>query len=153
MNNGTQLSLGTSSISVLLVDDVPSVTHGLRMCLALELDMTVVGEAYDGRSALVLAAEKHPDVVVMDLDMPGMDGAAATAALLSGGAHCSVVILSIHDDTASKARSLKAGAVAFVEKSAGVAKLLAAIRDAAPKGTPKSTGSSSGSSTLHPRLV
>ena len=133
MHSKTPLSPDMSNIRVLLVDDVPSVTQGLRMCLALEPDMEVVGEAYDGHRALALTAETHPDVVVMDLDMPGMDGAAVTAALASEGEQCAVVMLSMHDDRVSRARSLQAGAVAFVEKSAGVAKLLEAIRSAAAR--------------------
>jgi CheY-like chemotaxis protein len=68
-------------IRLLLVDDQPAVRRGLRMRLALEADFLVAGEAEDGVSALALMSELHPDVVVMDAQMPRMDGIIATVAL------------------------------------------------------------------------
>jgi DNA-binding NarL/FixJ family response regulator len=118
-------------ISVLLVDDQAKVRQGLRMRLAMEADLSVLGEAADGHSALALALELRPDVVVMDLEMPGMDGITATAAL---GARCpgtAVVILSMHADQTTRLRALEAGAAAFVEKRASGPALLEAIRRAA----------------------
>lgn len=116
--------------TVLLVDDRAAVRRGLRMRLALEPDLAVVGEASDGAAALALVPMVRPDVVVMDVAMPGMDGSAAVAAMRALAPRTAVVVLSIHDDATTRARALAAGATAFVEKRAGEAALLAAIRDA-----------------------
>ena len=100
------------------------------MALGLEPDMAVVGEAANGQGVLDLAATTNPDVVVMDLVMPGMDGIDAASALLATAARCRVVILSMYGDAASRRRAFAAGVAAFVEKSAGLDPLLAAIRGA-----------------------
>lgn len=118
-------------ITLILVDDQAAVRQGLRMRLQLEPDLKVVGEAGDGHAALALASVKHPDVVLVDLEMPGMDGIATTLALRSAAANSAVVVLSIHHDVAHRARALSAGASAFVEKTGGIEPLLAAIRQAA----------------------
>jgi DNA-binding NarL/FixJ family response regulator len=123
-------------IRLLLVDDQPGTRRGLRMRLELEPDVTVVGEAADGAAALRLAGELNPDVVVMDVAMPIMDGITATKALrrspLSGS--CAVVILSLYDDAVTQARAREAGAVAFVGKHRMDEPLLTAIREAAGSG-------------------
>jgi DNA-binding NarL/FixJ family response regulator len=103
------------------------------MRLALEPDVTVVGEAEDGARALDLVSELHPDVVVMDLEMPGMDGMTATAALHAVNTNPPVVILSLYDDAETRKQALNAGAVDFVGKSEAGQALLAAIRQAAPQ--------------------
>ena len=118
-------------IRVLLVDDQPTVRQGLRMRLALEPDVSVVGEADDGEAALKLATDLRPDVVVMDLVMPGMDGLAATAALHGLAPGSAVVVLSLYDDAAMRQRALDAGAVGFVGKCEAAEALPAAIRHAA----------------------
>jgi DNA-binding NarL/FixJ family response regulator len=118
-------------IRLLVADDDSVVRKGLRMALGLEPDMIVVGEAANGQALLDLAATTRPDVIVMDLAMPGMDGAATTVALRASAARCRVVMLSIHEDDASRRRALAAGAAAFVEKGNGLEPLLEAIRDAA----------------------
>src|SRR5437763_16909226 len=89
---------GAGMIRVVLVDDQPLVRQGLRMRLALEPDISVVGEAGDGATALSLAQDGSPDVVVMDVAMPGMDGIAATAALRRLAPRIAVVIHTLHDD-------------------------------------------------------
>jgi DNA-binding NarL/FixJ family response regulator len=119
-------------IRILLVDDQPSVRRGLRMRLALEPDVTVVGEADDGAQALDLVSQLHPDVVVMDLEMPGMDGMTATAALHSSSTGPPVVILSLYDDAETRRQALDAGAAGFVGKCEAGQALLTAIRQAAP---------------------
>jgi DNA-binding NarL/FixJ family response regulator len=101
------------------------------MVLALEPDMLVVGEAASGQGVLDLAANANPDVIIMDLAMPGMDGIAATSALLAMAADWRVVMLSVYGDTASRKRALAAGVAAYVAKGAGMDLLLAAIRRAA----------------------
>jgi DNA-binding NarL/FixJ family response regulator len=118
-------------IRLLLVDDQPAVRRGLGMRLHMEPDIQVVGEASTGREALSLAQELAPDVVLMDVEMPEMDGIEATAALRKAVSQSAVVILSIHDDVYTRNRARAAGAVAFVEKRGPTDTLLAAIRQAA----------------------
>jgi DNA-binding NarL/FixJ family response regulator len=115
-------------IRILLVDDKPTVLRGLRLRLGLEEDFEVVGEALNGVAAVALAQELKPDVVVMDVGMPQMDGIAAIKRVLPG---TPVVVLSIHDDANTKARALEAGAAAYVEKRVLSDRLSAAIRAAA----------------------
>ncbi len=118
-------------IRVLLVDDQAVVRRGLRVRFHLEPDLEVVGEASTGREALILAQTLTPDVVLMDIEIPGMDGIEATAALRRVVPQSAVVILSIHDDAQTRGRAQAAGAVAFVEKRGGTDRLLSAIRQAA----------------------
>ena len=118
-------------IRVLLVDDQAVVRRALRGRLHLEPDLEVVGEASSGSEALTLARELTPDVVLMDIEMPGMDGITATVALLRMVPKTRVVILSIQDDAQTRERALAAGAVAFVEKRGSTDALLSAIRQAA----------------------
>ncbi len=118
-------------IRVLLVDDQAVVRRGLRVLFHLEPDLEVVGEASTGSEALALAQTLTPDVVLMDIEMPGMDGIEATAALRRAVSQSVVVILSISDDAQTRARAQAAGAVAFVEKRGATETLLSAIRQAA----------------------
>jgi DNA-binding NarL/FixJ family response regulator len=115
-------------ISVLLVDDQVAVRQGLRMRLGLEPDLVVIGEAEDGQTAIDLASARSPDVIVLDLEMPRMDGIATAQALRAVAPEGAVIILSIHSDITSRRRALAAGAVEYVEKDAGIEPLLAAIR-------------------------
>jgi DNA-binding NarL/FixJ family response regulator len=118
-------------IKILLVDDEPAVRAVLRMRLELEPDIIVVGEARDGAQALELAQIIAPDVALIDVKMPGMDGITATERLAELVPSVSVVILSIHDDARTRAQAQAAGAKAFVEKQGQVKELLGAIRRAA----------------------
>jgi DNA-binding NarL/FixJ family response regulator len=118
-------------IRVLLVDDQPVVRRGLRGRFQLEPDMQIVGEASTGREALTLAQTLSPDVVLLDIEMPGMDGIEVTAALRVVVPQSAVVILSIHSDRQTRMRAQAAGVVAFVEKRGITETLLAAIRQAA----------------------
>ncbi len=115
-------------IRVLLVDDQPTVLQGLRMRLGLEPDLSVVGEAEDGQTAIDLVSVLSPEVIVLDLEMPGMDGIATAQALRTIAPEGVVIILSIHGDIAARRRALAVGAMEFVEKNAGIEPLLAAIR-------------------------
>jgi DNA-binding NarL/FixJ family response regulator len=101
------------------------------MRLELEPDVIVIGEAADGAAALALAETLCPDVIIMDIEMPGMDGISATRALRERGPCAKVVILSLYDDNATQAKAHEAGAVAFVAKHRMEEPLLAAIRAAA----------------------
>ena len=120
-----------SMIRVLLVDDQPVVRRGLRVRFQLEPDMQVIGEASTGSEALTLAQILTPDVVLMDIEMPDMDGIEATVALRTVVPQSIVVILSIHTDRQTRMRAQAAGAVAFVEKRGTTDTLLSAIRQAA----------------------
>jgi DNA-binding NarL/FixJ family response regulator len=105
------------------------------MRLVLEPDLLVVGEASNGKEALALGQILSPDVVLMDIEMPEMDGITATAALHAAVPQSVVIMLSIHDDAVTRAKAQAAGAVAFVEKCGTTEMLLAAIRRAAQQTT------------------
>ena len=117
-------------IKVLLVDDQPMVTRGLRMQISLEKDVNVVGDAHTGSEALRLVESLQPDVVVMDVEMPGMDGVAATAALHKRHPGLPVILLTIHDDRNTRARAQAAGVSDFIVKTGNQGALLQAIRRA-----------------------
>ena len=120
-----------SPIHVLLVDDQPAVRRGLRLRLGLEPDLRVIGDAQDGQEALELAGALSPHVVVMDVAMPGLDGLMAASALRSVAPHSRVVILTLHDDLATRRRATSVGVSAFVAKHEPPEVLVAAIRQAA----------------------
>jgi DNA-binding NarL/FixJ family response regulator len=119
------------TIKLLLVDDQPLVRRGLRMSLALEEDFQIDGEAGDGREALALAQALAPDVVLMDVAMPKMDGLTAAQAIKSSMPKTAVIILSLYDDASTRERAVQADAFAFVPKHAPLEELIAAIRQAA----------------------
>ncbi len=118
-------------IRVMLADDEAAVRRGLKMRLKLVPDIQVVGEAGNGEEATRLAQELKPDVVVMDVSMPRLDGIQATEALRKLIPSIAVVILTLHADKATQARAEAAGAVAFLAKGGNEQSLIAAIRQAA----------------------
>ncbi|MEV6924818.1 response regulator transcription factor [Dactylosporangium sp. NPDC051485] len=118
-------------ITVLLVDDHPVVRDGLRGMLQAEPDLTIVGEAGSGDEAVVAARAHRPDVVLMDLRMPGLDGAGATGRILAGQPSTKVVVLTTYDTDADILRAVEAGACGYLLKDATRAELTAAIRAAA----------------------
>lgn len=118
-------------IHILLVDEVASVRQGVRMRLALEPDLVVVGEAGDSAEALQLVAKLQPDVVVTGIRFPELDGIAMTARLRHDFPNCAVVILSLYDDAFNRERALQAGAAFFVSKQESDTVLVEAIRLAA----------------------
>ena len=126
-----KLAIGAEMIRLLIVDDQPAVRKGLHIRLAAESDLSVIGEAADGEAALDLAQSLCPDVVLMDVQMPHMDGIAAASALHTLCPRTSVIMLSIHDDARTRARAEDAGAVAFVAKSVPPDMLLETIRQVA----------------------
>ncbi len=114
--------------NVLLVDDHPVFRKGLRLLLEDESDFRVIGEAGDGSEALELAGQSDPDVVVMDISMPGMDGIQATQGILSEAPHTKVIALSIHSDKAFVEGMLLAGASGYILKESAPEDIVDGIR-------------------------
>lgn len=117
---------GETMITLLLVEDEPLVRQGLRTLLERDAEIAVVGEASDGPEAIALAQALQPDVLLMDISLPTMDGITAAAALRAAVPHSVVVFLSLYDDAATRAAA--AGGSAFVGKHEGVGALRSAIR-------------------------
>jgi DNA-binding NarL/FixJ family response regulator len=103
-------------INLLLVDDMRCVRDTLKTWLSLEPDLNIVGEAEDGSTAVALTQELHPDVVVMDVKMPHMDGIEATTTLGKLGSSSKVVLISLYDEPEMRTQSQAAGAAAFIPK-------------------------------------
>lgn len=122
---------GGSEIRVLLVDDQPLIRMGFRMVLDAEPDIAVVGEADDGAAGTVLAADLQPDVVIMDIRMPGMDGIEATSLIVRECRATRVIILTTFDLDEYAFAGLRAGASGFLLKNARPAELTQAIRTVA----------------------
>jgi DNA-binding NarL/FixJ family response regulator len=118
-------------IRVLLVDDQSLLRMGFRLILEAEPDIEVAGEAADGATGVTMAAALHPDVVLMDVRMPGLDGIAATASITAAGAGSKVLILTTFDLDQYVFAGLKAGASGFLLKDAPPAELLSAVRTVA----------------------
>jgi DNA-binding NarL/FixJ family response regulator len=118
-------------IRVLLVDDQSLLRMGFRLILEAELDIEVVGEAADGASGVSMTAALQPDVVLMDVRMPGMDGIQATASIIAADPASKVLILTTFDLDQYVFAGLKAGASGFMLKDAPPAELLTAIRTVA----------------------
>ena len=116
------------TIRVLLVDDQPLVRAGLRMLIDQTPDIEVVGEAGTGAEAVQLARDTDPDVVVMDIRMPGMDGIEATRMITAGDTHARVLVLTTFDDDDYVYGALRAGASGFLVKDMALEDILTAIR-------------------------
>jgi NarL family two-component system response regulator YdfI len=117
-------------IRVLIADDHLVVREGLQLILGLEADMEVVGEATDGETAVRLAGELQPDVVLMDLRMPGMGGLEAIEQILAQWPQMAIVILTTYNEDALMLRGLQAGARGFLLKDTGREALFHTIRAA-----------------------
>jgi DNA-binding NarL/FixJ family response regulator len=112
---------------VLIVDDSPQVRRELRTLLPLAGDLEVVGEAADGAEALRLAEALRPDVILLDLQMPVLDGYAAARRITDRWPACRVVALTVHDDEAARHKASQAGVDAFLVKGSPLDILVAAI--------------------------
>lgn len=118
-------------ITVLLVDDHSLVRRGFRRMLEDEADMKVVGEAGNGEDSIKLAKELHPQVVVMDCALPGINGLQATRQILEDSPHTAVLMLSMHTEDTWVRQAIEAGAKGYVLKNALDLELGAAIRKVA----------------------
>nr|PZN51103.1 MAG: DNA-binding response regulator [Chloroflexota bacterium] len=119
------------SIRILIADDHAVVRQGLRMFLTLDSDLEVVGEAVDGQQALQLARELHPDVVLMDLLMPVMDGIQATSTLKQTMPDIEVIALTSVLEDSSVVSAIRAGAIGYLLKDTEADELIRAIKAAA----------------------
>ena len=130
------------TVRVLLVDDHRLVRAGLESLLATAGDLAVVGSAADGAEAVALARETSPDVVLMDLSMPGMDGVEATRAIAAAHPDVQIVVLTSFSDRERILDAIDAGAVGYLLKDAEPEELLRGVRAAAR-----------GESPLHPKVA
>jgi len=118
-------------ISVLIADDHPMVREGLRAVLAAAEDMRLAGEAINGTEAVALTSELHPDVVLMDLQMPQLHGIDATRQIVTGRPGTAVLVLTMFDNDDMVFAAVAAGAVGYLLKGADGADIVTAIRSAA----------------------
>ncbi len=124
------------SISVLIVDDHPIIRNGLADLLGTQPDIQLLGAVPDGVEAVRLAGETHPDVVLMDLSMPGIDGVEATRQLVATAPNSKVVILTSFSEAQRITAAVQAGAVGYLLKDAEPEALLAGVRSAAAGDAP-----------------
>lgn len=129
-------------IRILVADDHPLVLQGLRAIISIADDVTVVAEASNGRDAVLQAIEHHPDVAVIDLDMPELHGIEATKQIRAESPSTAVIVLTMFDDDHSVIAALQAGAAGYLLKGADGDHVLTAIRAAA-----------AGTSVLSPQLI
>ncbi len=116
------------AVSILLVDDQRLMREGLRTLLELEPGLTVAGEVSNGQEALDAYASQHPDVVLMDVRMPVMDGVEATRRLVARDPQARVIILTTFDDDEYVFEGLRAGALGYLLKDVSISELAEAIR-------------------------
>ena len=132
----------TNLIRVLVADDHAIVRKGIRALLATEADIEVVGEAADGKEAVEKAERLHPDVILMDLVMPGMDGIEATRRITTRQPEIRILVLTSFAEDEKVFPALKAGALGYLLKDAGPEELVQAIRQVY-----------CGESSLHPAIA
>ncbi|GAA0273843.1 response regulator transcription factor [Streptomyces polychromogenes] len=128
MVNGPVAREGAKDVRVLVVDDQDLVREGIAALLGIQPGIEVVGSARDGGEAVDVAGRSHPDVVLMDVRMPGMDGVAATALLRRQLPGCRIVMLTTFNDDEYVGRALRAGAVGYLLKNLPAAELAQAVR-------------------------
>lgn len=115
-------------VRIVLADDHTVMRNGLRLLLERQPNLKVVGEAADGRQAVTLSESANPDVVIMDIGMPNLNGIEAARQIVGHNPRTAIAILSMHSDESYVIRALKAGARAYLLKDSAEADLLAAIR-------------------------
>src|SRR5215469_6710929 len=119
----------SGAIRVLIVDDHPALREGVAAMLETQADMMVVGEASDGAEAVSSFRELQPDVTLMDLQMPGMDGVAAIKAIRAEHPNARILVLTTYEGDVQAVRALKAGATGYLLKSSLRTEMLNAIYD------------------------
>lgn len=122
------IAAGTDSIRVLVADDHPFFRDGLRTLLDSAPDLKLVGEAETGEEAIALVAEMQPDVVLMDVQMPGKGGIEAARRIFQASPHVQVLIVTMFEDDGTVFQAMRAGAKGYVLKGANYAEMLRAIR-------------------------
>jgi len=133
-------------LRIAIADDHPLVRSGLRALLTAAEDLEVVGEAATGEEAMMLAASLHPDVIVMDLRMPGINGIEATRRILQANPHMRILVVTLFEDDDSVFAALRAGARGYILKDANEVEVLRAIRAV-------SSGDAIFSATIAQRLI
>ncbi len=128
--SGGQSIAGDGRIRVLIVDDIEWVRNALQIALSVYSDIEVVGTVATGQEAINLCGTTQPDVIVMDLLMPAMDGVMATRLVRQQCPRVQVIAISISDDPALKQQVLRAGAYCWLSKSAAIDNLVDCIRAA-----------------------
>jgi DNA-binding NarL/FixJ family response regulator len=113
---------------IVLVDDHVLVRSGMKALLDAQPDLEVTGEASDGAEGVELALQSHPDVVLMDLAMPVLDGIEATRRIVAAGSRARILVVTSHDDDSLVLRALRAGATGFFLKDAAADRLAEAVR-------------------------
>lgn len=121
----------SKKIRILLADDHAVVRQGFRMILGAQTDMEIVGEAGNGREAVSMSEQLHPDIVVMDVAMPELNGIEATRRITESSPHTRVLALSMHKDSVYVREILRAGARGYLLKDSIDVDLLAAVRSVA----------------------
>ena len=116
------------TITVLIADDHAVVRDGLRLLLENQADIRVIGEVADGREAVEATLRLQPDVVLMDLAMPLLNGADATACIMEKRESCKIVILSMHSTVEHVFRALQAGALGYLRKESAGNEVVDAVR-------------------------
>lgn len=123
--------MSNEPLRILLVDDHPLVRNGLRALLSSVADMMVVGEAASGEEAITQTTELQPDIILMDLNMPGLNGIEATRRIVQAHPHIGILVLTMLEDDASVFAAMRAGARGYLLKGADQADVLRAIGAAA----------------------
>lgn len=131
-----------NQITVMLVDDHAMVREGVKAFLVTQPDLSVVGEADSGKDAIQLAAQLIPDVILMDLIMPNMDGVEATRRVKQVSPRSQIVVLTSYHEDEHIFPALKAGALSYILKDVSAEELVSAVRKAA-----------AGEAVLHPRVA
>jgi two-component system response regulator DesR len=124
MTDGNEISMAKR---ILIVDDKEHVRQDLHTVLALSDEIEILGEAANGQEAIRLSEVLQPDVILLDLEMPGIDGYEVASAIKSHSPSCRVIVLTVHGYPAAKHKAIRAGADSFIVKGTPVEQLIQAI--------------------------